>query len=191
MTDPATDAVSPFNLANLFTAVRIILSPVVAWLFVTEQWVWGLIVGWAVGMTDFFDGLVARRLGLTSKLGALLDPVADKILIGTVGVCLLITGVLPVWFVAVVLGRDLLILAGSAPLLRKKVHPHGATYLSKVNTCLVGLAATVAILGRAVPGSFWDAATPYFLIASAALTVISGVHYVWIGVRLYRDRDDG
>jgi cardiolipin synthase len=183
------DTVSPFNLANLFTAVRIIMSPVVAWLFVTEQWVWGLIAAWAVGLTDFFDGLVARRLGQVSKLGALLDPLADKILIGAIVVCLLITKVLPLWFVGVVLARDLMILAGSVPMLRKKVHPHGASYLSKVNTFLLGLAVTVAVLGRAGAGSFWAAAAPWFLIAAAALTVISGVHYVYMGVRLYRGRD--
>jgi CDP-diacylglycerol--glycerol-3-phosphate 3-phosphatidyltransferase len=184
-----TDSVSPFNLANLFTGLRIILTPVVVWLFLTEQWVWGLIVAWAVGLTDFFDGLVARRLGQVTKLGALLDPLADKILIGAIAVCLLITKVFPIWFVAVILGRDLLITAGSVPLLRKKVHPHAASYLSKVNTCFVGLAATVAILGRAAPGSLWTAATPWFLIVSAALTVISGVHYVYLGLQLYGGRD--
>lgn len=184
-----TDTVSPFNLANLFTAVRIIMAPVVAWLFLTEQWVWGLIMGWMVGLTDFFDGLVARRLGQVSKLGALLDPLADKILIGAIVVCLLITKVLPLWFVGVVLARDVIILAGSVPMLRKKVHPHGASYLSKVNTCLLGLTVTVAVLGRAGAGSFWAAATPWFLIAAAALTVASGAHYVWVGVRLFRGRD--
>ncbi|MBU0514846.1 MAG: CDP-alcohol phosphatidyltransferase family protein [Proteobacteria bacterium] len=183
------EPVSPLNLANLFTFSRILLAAPVAVLFLSEYWVAGLILSWVAGLTDFFDGLVARALNQESRLGALLDPIADKILIGVIVVCLLLRNVLPIWFVAVVVARDVMIMAGSMALLRREVHPHSASYLSKFNTCFLGLALTVAILGRAQVGWFWTAATPYFLIVAAALTVASGAHYIYVGLKLYRHQD--
>lgn len=183
------EPVSPLNLANMFTFIRILLAAPVGVLFLTDNLLAGLILGWVAGLTDFFDGLVARALHQVSRLGALLDPVADKILVGVIVVCLLLRGVLPIWFVALVVARDVIIMAGSAVLLRRGAHPHSASYLSKGNTCFLGLTVTVAVLGRAQVGPFWTTATPYFLIAAALLTVASGAHYIYLGLKLYRRQD--
>ena len=99
------------NLPNLLTIGRLVLVP----LIVRELWLHdfrlALLLVFIAGATDAVDGFLARRFMWATRLGAYLDPIADKALLVSVYVMLAVDGVVPVWLVGLVLGRDVLILA--------------------------------------------------------------------------------
>ena len=126
----------PSWLPNALSALRIVSIPVFIALADAERRGGALAVLVAIGLSDVVDGLIARRFGLTSQLGATLDAVADKL----TQICLLLYFTFwpsaafepfPVWFTAVILGRDLVLAAGSLTIRLGRgsvtvVHePHG------------------------------------------------------------------
>jgi len=100
--------------ANLLTLLRMILIPPFAILLLYGYRGWALLVFFTAGVTDLFDGLIARRTGQKTTLGAWLDPMADKLLLVTMFVMLTLPGIgtanrLPLWFTILVLSRDIAI----------------------------------------------------------------------------------
>src|SRR5919201_5072924 len=104
---------------NAITLGRFLLIPLCAALLGTGRYAPGMWLTGAVGATDWVDGWLARRTGQVSRLGQLLDPLADRLLIAAVGVALLVRHVLPWPAVALLVGRDLVLLAGF-PLLARR-----------------------------------------------------------------------
>jgi cardiolipin synthase len=100
------------NLPNLITLGRILLVPVVVWAIGSGQWQIAFLVFLIAGVSDAVDGFLAKRLGMTSDLGAHLDPLADKALIVSIYVALGITEAIPRWLVILVVSRDILIVGG-------------------------------------------------------------------------------
>lgn len=99
---------------NVITLARICAVPVVAWLILSGQWLAAFWLFVIAGASDAVDGIIARWFDQSSTLGAWLDPLADKALLATAFVLLAVTGFIPVWLVALAVGRDLLILSGVA-----------------------------------------------------------------------------
>src|SRR3954471_24861705 len=103
-----------FTAANLLTVLRILLIPFFVILLVYGYRGWGLITFLTAGITDLFDGLIARATGEKTTLGAWLDPMADKLLLVTMFVILTVPGLgdpnrLPLWFTILVISRDIVI----------------------------------------------------------------------------------
>eukprot|EP00878_Enallax_costatus_P030342 GHUV01033032.1.p1 GENE.GHUV01033032.1~~GHUV01033032.1.p1 ORF type:complete len:384 (+),score=103.25 GHUV01033032.1:300-1451(+) len=94
------------SLPNLLSLSRVVSGPWVAWLIATQQWPLAVGLTALAGVTDWLDGHLARQMGHTSKLGSYLDPLADKILIGSVVGTMGYLGMLPGWLAVVVVGRD-------------------------------------------------------------------------------------
>ena len=111
--------------SNVLSFSRILLAiPILYFLsFNTPAFNWvAFIIGLIAVATDYFDGWLARRYGTVSTLGKYLDPVADKLLVGSLAVHLaFFRGNLPSWFAAVIVGKDALILVGGLVLLLKKI----------------------------------------------------------------------
>lgn len=110
-----------FTIPNLFTALRILVTPFILWALGDRRFILG---GWMVGIaafTDLLDGAVARRFGGETKFGQYLDPIADKILLSAVYIGLGLGGAVPWWVLIVIFGRDLwiLVLSGVALTLTK------------------------------------------------------------------------
>ncbi|MGA0834146.1 MAG: CDP-alcohol phosphatidyltransferase family protein [Candidatus Kapaibacteriota bacterium] len=103
------DLLTASNLISLF---RLLLTAPVAYLIYTDHTWWAFGLCWFAALTDWLDGYVARATNTVSEWGKVIDPVADKVLVGTIVVMLLVRGLLPLWFVAVVIGRDVLIVLG-------------------------------------------------------------------------------
>lgn len=101
-----------FTASNLISLFRLLLTAPVAYLIYTDHTWWAFGLCWFAALTDWLDGYVARATNTVSEWGKVIDPVADKVLVGTIVVMLLVRGLLPFWFVAVVVGRDVLILLG-------------------------------------------------------------------------------
>ena len=128
-----------FTLPNALSLSRLFMVPVVVVLLLGKADALAAVFFVLAAATDFLDGRLARRAGPT-RLGQILDPVADRLMLSSVAVVLAIRGLLPVWAVAVLVGRDLLALLGSLVVGSKvRVNPVGkaATAVLMVSVALV------------------------------------------------------
>ncbi|HWP94108.1 MAG TPA: CDP-alcohol phosphatidyltransferase family protein [Gammaproteobacteria bacterium] len=166
------------SIPNALTILRMLLAAPIAWLMVAEQYAVTLLVFGFAGFTDWLDGYLARRYGWTTTLGAVLDPVADKLLAAAAYVTLAWNGLVPAWLAVLVVARDVLIIAralwfrawrGFFPL------PSG---MSKLNTG-VQIAFVLVVLGHALTGLVPAAVHGTLLAAVAVMTITSGAHYLW------------
>jgi len=171
------------NLANVITVVRILMAPVFIWLLLLDhsqggalRWVATVFFVVAI-VTDSLDGHIARSQNLVTDFGKIVDPIADKILIGSALVALSILGELWWWITIVILLREFGITVWRFAVIRTRVIPAVAS--GKLKTVLQAVAITLflapfpALLGDWV---FW---VNWIVMAAAlALTVISGIDFV-------------
>jgi cardiolipin synthase len=135
--EPAADRV--LTVPNLLSFARLLGVPVFLWLvIVAEADVWALILLVAAGVTDWLDGAIARWTGQFSRLGALLDPVADRLYIAATVIGLAVRGIIPWWLVLLLALRDVMLL-GLLPILRSRG-------MIAMPVTLVGKAATFCLL---------------------------------------------
>lgn len=174
------------TVANGISLLRLAGLPVFVWLmFGPEAYGWAWLTLFVVGSTDFLDGYVARRFDQVTRLGKLLDPIIDRSLLVTVGVSLLLADMLPWFFVVAILGRDLLILAGTVLFLRD-VPDIAVTRTGKFATACLLIGLPSFLLGH----MDWAARTVFLVIAWAYTTVgaigywVAGVQYGRIVRRL-------
>jgi cardiolipin synthase len=169
------------GLANWLTIGRIILIPVFVTLLVYGRATAALAVFLLASLTDLLDGMIARRRGPT-RLGAYLDPMADKLLLTAAFVTLTYLKALPFWITAVVISRDLVLVlgAGLIHVAGGAVHP-APTRLGKLSTFLQMLTVLSGMLAfyLRVPAGLAVLAP-----ATALVTAASGVQYLYQGVRL-------
>jgi CDP-diacylglycerol--glycerol-3-phosphate 3-phosphatidyltransferase len=114
------------QIPNLLSLVRIALVPVVGYylsLGDEQSSLLALILLIVAGITDGLDGYLARKLKQVSPLGIALDPVADKIFAGALVILLVLYRNLPLWLAGIILGRDLLIIAGGLVVIKKRTAP--------------------------------------------------------------------
>jgi cardiolipin synthase len=171
------------------TALRVLLTPVIGFGIVRGRPLLAFWLAIAAGFTDVIDGAVARRFGSASTTGAYFDPIADKVLLSTVYICLALHGTIPWWFVAVVFGRDLLILgAAGFALAFTTLRKFPPSVWGKLSTFLQIVAAAVWMGRDAFPSLTLDSIGNLLIIISTALTVWSGLHYAWRGIQMMRTR---
>jgi cardiolipin synthase len=166
------------NVPNLITLTRLMSVPVMIWLIVSERFGVAFSVFVGAGVSDALDGFIAKRFDCRTRLGALLDPAADKALLSSVYVALGIAGLLPNWLVILVVFRDVTIIGGfvlfqtiGAP---RKFDP---LYISKVNT-LVQIALVSYVLGRLGFGFPDGELTNVLVVMTAVTTLLSGLSYL-------------
>ena len=176
------------GLPDQLTVARAAAVPVVAILFIWDfpghdYWATGLFC-LAMG-TDWLDGRLARARGRTSELGSLLDPVADKLLVVTVLIVLIDSGVFPAWMVAAIVARELLVSGLRLAALERGVVLH-ARDLGKLKTWSQAVAA--AIGGLAAAGAWSDSLAWWALLVALVLTWVSGLDYARVAPGLLRGR---
>lgn len=179
-----------WNPANLFTLARLLLAPLVFLEIVRGEAFRALAIFAIAAVTDLIDGALARHFGFATPGGAYFDPIVDKILLSGVYLALAAVGVVPWWLVAIIFGRDLFILGGSCVIvIFIGVRRFPPTIWGKASTFLQ-IATAVFMMGRgAFEWSWLKAAAQASLWPTAAMTVWSGIHYGWLGVRLVRSHD--
>jgi cardiolipin synthase (CMP-forming) len=168
--------------ANQLTILRIILIPAFVILLLYGYSGWALVTFFAAGITDLFDGLIARWSGQKTTLGAWLDPMADKLLLGTMFVMLTLPDIglanrLPLWFTVLVISRDVAIVLTVAVVNlavgRRTFRP---SIFGKAATATYVLTGVVTLyfnyLGRP------SAIVTIFVYAALAITLVSAFHYV-------------
>ena len=166
------------DIPNLITVGRILLVAPVAWALMVQNFTLALILFFVAGASDAVDGFLAKRFGWTSRLGALLDPLADKFLLVTCYAVLAWNDLLPVWLLVLVLTRDLLIVGGAVAynfrIERLEAEP---TLISKLNTLLQILLVLLVIVHQA---SGWgqEQWIDWLVYAVTVSVVWSGLDYV-------------
>lgn len=98
-------------MPNIITCIRIALIPVFASFYLTDKFSTAIVVLALIIVSDLLDGYLARKYSLQTRTGELLDPIADKLSIVTVCVCLFITGLVPVWFFTAIIAKELFMLS--------------------------------------------------------------------------------
>ena len=166
------------NLPNLITLGRLLSVPLAVWLIIEARYGVAFWVFVGAGISDALDGYIAKRFDRRTRLGALLDPIADKALLVGVYVTLGIAGQLPHWLVILVVLRDVWILAGFA-LIQATTAPRrlGPLFVSKVNTS-VQIALVGFVLARLGLGIDEGTVTAILIVAAALTTVLSGLSYL-------------
>ncbi len=166
-------------LPNAISLLRIALVAPILLLILNGGFGWALALFFVAGFSDGIDGYLANRYDWHSRLGALLDPVADKLLVAGTFITLAYTQHIPVWLAAVVIMRDVIIVAGAMVynFLFSPVEGE-PTKISKLNTALQML-FLFFVLSRA--GFDWPDTITITVLGAAILVtvVISGVDYVW------------
>jgi cardiolipin synthase len=175
------------HLPNLLTLLRLALTPWAAVCILRQEFGTALWVCAAAGLSDALDGWLARKLDARSRFGAYMDPISDKILLVTVFLALGAVHAAPRWLVALVLGRDLLILAMAAIALAfTSIRDFPPSLWGKISTHLQVYACLIFLSANIWPGSVWSSAVPVATAAAAAGTAWSGLHYVYTGIRRIR-----
>jgi cardiolipin synthase len=166
------------NIPNLITLSRLMSVPLMIWLIGDGRFGTAFCVFVAAGVSDALDGFIAKRFDCRTRLGALLDPVADKALLSSVYVALGIAGLLPNWLVILVVFRDVTIIGGFI-LLQTIAAPrnYDPLYISKINT-LVQIALVGYVLGRLGMGFADGFFTDVLVATTAVTTVLSGLSYL-------------
>jgi cardiolipin synthase (CMP-forming) len=181
--------VKPEYIPNLLCVGRMLLVPPLVWLLAHAQYRVAVALFLVAGASDALDGFLAKRFGWRTQLGGLLDPAADKLLLSSVFLTLGFVRVVPPWLVAIVVARDLLIVAG-ALAYRVLIGRFSwrARPISKVNTA-AQLAFVLAALLRAAFDVPSAAVLQLLGAAVVATTILSGADYVWSwGRRAWQQR---
>ena len=173
------------GLANWLTIVRILLIPLFVTLLVYKKVVPALGVFAAAAVTDMLDGFVARSRGTKTRLGAFLDPLADKLLLTASFVTLTykFPKVLPFWLTAIVLTRDLLLILVAVLIMLTggQLNPT-PTVLGKASTVVQMVTVGVALFVVGGGHDFWLVRKSLLGLA-AALTISSGIQYLLLAPR--------
>lgn len=166
------------DIPNLITLTRILLLLPMVLMMLARDYSTALVLMLVAGFSDALDGFLASRFGWQSEFGAKLDPLADKLMLVSSFLTLGFIGLVPAWLVWLVVGRDVIIVAG-AFAFHFFIGPFTAkpTWISKLNT-LVQVAYVLLVLSDAAFGWFGDRAALMLAFGAALTTVMSGVDYV-------------
>ncbi len=174
MAEDSTQRVSDrvLTLPNILSMLRLLGVPLFIWLLVGDQIVWAFVVLTLSGISDYLDGKIARHFDLVSRLGQLLDPLADRLYILSTLIALAWRDILPVWLVVLLLGRDLFM--GIVIIVLKRVGQTGLPvhFVGKAATFNLLYAFPVLLLSH-IDGTVGDIARPI------------GWAFAWWGIVLY------
>ncbi len=170
-----------FTISNLLSISRAILAIPFALVMLSDSpsarspsdnsTLWGIVILALAALTDKLDGVFARKFNQVTEWGKILDPVADKVGIAVVAITLVMLNLIPLWFVVIMISRDLLILAGGMYLKKKKGVVLQSNQLGKWTIGVIALAMFFAMMR-------WGVAADVFLWVSVAMLAGSLVLYV-------------
>lgn len=170
------------HLPNIVTLSRLLIAPLTYFFIINNQFGWAFICFLFAGLSDGLDGYLARRWNVVSKIGRILDPIADKALMFITFLTLGYLGKIYLWLVILVISRDvLIILCGFITFLcQLKIH-FTPIWSSKINTFFQIIFVSVILIAQT---SFYQQIMPetgqYWLIE--LLTIVTGITTIWSGI---------
>ena len=178
-----------WNVPNSLTLLRIVLAPLLVVVLLTEfpdKEIWGLVIFLIAALTDALDGIIARRTNRITVTGAMLDPIADKLLISAAFISLVELGLAPAWMVTLIVGREFAVTGLRLIALERNV-PISANMWGKAKTTTQIIAVSLLIFGSHLgPLRFLG---PIVLWIALILTVISMVVYFWQNWQIVREAE--
>ena len=177
------------TVPNLITYFRFILVPPFIYFFINEQFLLaGIMIGLS-GLSDCFDGFFARKLNQVTSLGKILDPIADKVTLVAVAVCMVIyiPSILPIMLVLV--GKEFLMLLGGFIMLLRKMTPPPANIFGKIATLVFYFAISLIIFIKIVTGEEYMPVVIIGLILVAVAMLLALVQYAVMFVKINREKN--
>lgn len=157
------------NLPNMLSLSRLVLSPVIIWMFVLDKDGWGYIIFGLAGLTDILDGFIARKYDIKSKLGKAIDPLADKVLALSVLFSISVKGIIPSWIPEILLLKEMIMIIGGLFLWNKGI---------VIPANIYGKTATMLIYAS-VLSSYIDKRLGFYgLVLALAVSVAALLSYV-------------
>jgi cardiolipin synthase len=172
------------NLPNLLSLFRFFLTAFFVVSIVYDRYVLGLLLFVLQSVSDMLDGFLARVMRQKTSLGAYLDPMADKVMLASSYIVLLYKGLVPLWLVLIVLLRDVVITLGFWVLVRISPDRRPQPSLISKMTTVFQMVTVVYILW---PGT--RSFSYLFFYATAALCVVSGLQYIFVGCNALSRRE--
>lgn len=178
------------QIPNVISAVRLAAAPLAGWLVWEHRFGQALTIVFLAALSDWLDGWAARHVpGGPTKLGTVLDPMADKALLVTLFVCGGPAGLIPVWLVCLVLGRDLVIVLGSLLIVwRRGPRPFLPLTVGKMSTFFQVLSVLLVLLyglgGPVLASGAFRLCKDLALAETAFFTALSGAAYVRRGIEI-------
>jgi len=164
-----------FTIPNFLSGLRMVLVVPFALVLTSDipnaRW-WGIGIALLAMLTDKLDGDLARYLHAESEWGRILDPLADKVAVATIAIILLWLGIIPLWFVIVLVARDLLILAGGLYLKKRTGEVLPSNMAGKWAVGVISMTMLLALIDE----SMWI--VPVGIWMSVAMVLLSTVLYV-------------
>ena len=181
---------NPLNLPNKLTLMRVILVPFFVF-FLLAGWgltgdVIALVIFCVASFTDYLDGHLARKYHLVTNFGKFMDPLADKLLVGSAAICLIELGRIPAWVVVILIGREFVI-SGFRLIAAEKGTVIAASYWGKTKTVCQMAMTMFLILHLDMPA--WHLIEQILIVAATALTIISLVDYIIKNKDVLKDVD--
>ena len=176
------------NVPNTLTIMRMLLVPGIIFALLRESYGIALGIFLFAGASDGLDGFIARRFNLCTPLGALLDPLADKLLVVSSALVLGWLGRIPWWLATTIIGRDLVIVTGAIAYYKRAGHLEmEPSLLGKLNTFLqIFLILVVLADGAGIIGAVrW---LPMLFFVTLVMALVSGGHYVAVWSRKVNSR---
>jgi cardiolipin synthase len=182
-----------WTIPNLLTVLRILLTPGFVMAFADQRFDVAWLLFAVAGLTDALDGLLARILKQRSTFGAMLDPLADKVLLVTSFICLALQDWIPSWLAVLVVSRDVFIVGGLALLqysgvdVKRGIRP---VWISKCATTAQILLVLLIMVEHSTKEP-WPVTHLGMVTAVALLTAVSGAYYMVVGFRMIPQNDNG
>lgn len=166
------------TIPNLFTFLRVLMTPYILYELSRGEY---MIAGWTFGaaaFTDTLDGTIARRFGSESRVGLYLDPIADKLLMCSIYIGLLLAHAIPAWVVIIVFGRDLwILLLGAAAFRLTEFRDLKPSVWGKASTFAQIMTAVGIMAARAYHNKAFDQISSVLIWVVVALAFISAAGY--------------
>ena len=138
------------TLANFLSAIRMVLIVPFVLFFKKQDYFFAASMLVLSGISDFFDGIAARALNQITALGKILDPIADKMTLITVLICICTMFPSVVYFAVILIIKDLLMLIGGAVLIKKRITPPASKWYGKVGTALFYFSVTLLVVMKII-----------------------------------------
>lgn len=177
------------QIPNAITIGRMIALIPLVWLMWHKQYKGALIVALIAGASDGLDGFLAKKYRWQGRLGSILDPLADKLMMLCCFSVFVLQSVIPWWFYGIIVIRDVVIVAGTTYYNFKigRLSEAKPSLVSKLNTAMQILLILVLLITMS---TWYDLS--YFhwplIYSVAALSMISGIHYVWLGLSMAKNQ---
>lgn len=162
---------------NLISLLRLLALPLLYADVVGGREIRGLVILVVISLTDYVDGYVARRFNQISRLGQILDPLIDRLLIAVTVIAMVVAGILPLWLVVALLSRDVLLLVGGLVLVGTGRQPPPVTDLGKAATFGLMTTLPLFLLAAGLPSQQLRAAGWVAIVAYGALYWLAAVQY--------------